>query len=357
MADGATTKTTRLFLAKSMVSRAGGASLSELMEKCGVSRITVWRLLNELRAAGTPVDEEKRGERTFYMVPASSRGATITMTQFEMVGVAVAQQIARYLDGTPMFEGLDGVFAKIEAALKRPDMVSNLQRKIFDVNEGAMRFTKRDNANIQALIDALLRDHQVAVKHERVENGELEFRVDPYTLLFHKKGPYLVGKSHHAGHKGEVRKLAFDGIRSVRWCKGDSFEYPATYTPERHLRGAFGIVHGEPVAIRVRFRKEVLRAVKRRRWHPTQKIGAVSEKEAWFAFEMKCTPSFEVQNWILSWGRNVEVLEPASLREWVKGEVAAMAGVYEGESSRPSVAPARAPRRAARGPGMPADGP
>ena len=76
MADGATTKTTRLFLAKSMVSRAGGASLSELMEKCGVSRITVWRLLNELRAAGTPVDEEKRGERTFYMVPASSRGAT-----------------------------------------------------------------------------------------------------------------------------------------------------------------------------------------------------------------------------------------------------------------------------------------
>jgi predicted DNA-binding transcriptional regulator YafY len=344
MAGGATTKTTRLLLAKSMVSRAGGASLSELTEKCGVSRITVWRLLNELRAAGTPVDEEKRGDRTFYMVPASARGATITMTQFEMVGIVVAQQIARYLDGTPMFEGLDGVFAKIEAALKRPDMISNLQRKIFDVNEGAMRFAKRDNENIQELLDALLRDHQVAVKHERVESGKLEFRVDPYTLLFHKKGPYLVGKSHHPEHKGAIRKLSFDGIRSLRWCKGDSFEYPATYTPERQIRGAFGIVQGEATMIRLRFRSEVLRAVKRRHWHATQKIGAEGGRDGWFAFEMKCAPSFEVKNWILSWGGNVEVVEPASLRDDVRREIAAMVGVYEG-TAREGEGAAAAPRR------------
>jgi predicted DNA-binding transcriptional regulator YafY len=335
LADGATTKTTRLLRAKSMVSRAGGASLAELMEKCGVSRITVWRLLNELRASGTPVDEEKRGDRTFYSVPASSRGATVAMTQFEMVGIAVAQQIARYLHGTPMFEGLDGVFAKIEAALKRPDMVSNLQRKIFDVNEGAMRFSKRDGANIQELLDALLRDHQVAVKHERVEDGKLEFRVDPYTLLFHKKGPYLVGKSHYEKHKGEIRKLAFDGIRSVRWCRGDSFDYPATYTPQRQLRGAFGIVQGEPTTIRLRFRKEVLRAVKRRLWHQTQRIDAGDEKAGWFAFEMRCAPSFEVQNWVLSWGRHVEVVEPASLRDGLRAEIAAMASVYGTGPMRP----------------------
>jgi proteasome accessory factor B len=330
MPDGATTKTTRLLLAKSMVSRAGGASLAELTEKCGVSRITVWRLLNELRASGTPVDEEKRSDRTYYVVPASSRGATIAMTQFEMVGVAVAQQTARYLDGTPMFEGLDGVFAKIEAALKRPDMVSNLKRKIFDVNEGAMRFAKKDNSNIQELVDALLRDHQVAVKHERVGDGKLEFRVDPYTLLFHKKGPYLVGKSHHPEHKGQVRKFAFDGIRSVRWCKGDSFVYPPTYTPERQLRGAFGIVSGESVVIRLRFRKEVVRAVRRRHWHPTQRVGAEADRDGWFPFEMKCAPSFEVKNWVLSWGRNVEVIEPAGLREDVRGEIAAMGEVYAG---------------------------
>ena len=319
-------KMTRFLLAKSMVSRAGGAPMSELVEKLGVSRVTVWRLLNEIRASGTPIDEERRGTGTFYEVPARARGATIAMTQFEMISVAVAQQVTRYLDGTPMFEGLGAVFEKIEAALKRPDLVSNLQRKIYDVNEGAMRFAKRDSANLEALLDALLRNHQVAVKHERVEEGGLEFRVDPYTLLLHKKGPYLVGKSHHADHKGEVRSFAFDGIRSVRWCKGESFVYPPEYAPARHIRGAFGIVRGRPTRIALRFRSQVRRAVKRRRWHATQRIGA--EKDGWFAFEMRCAPSFEVKNWVLSWGGNVEVVAPAKLREEIRAEVEAMRLVY-----------------------------
>jgi proteasome accessory factor B len=282
MPDGRTTRTPRLLLAKSMVSRAGGASLAELVSRTGVSRVTVWRMIRDLREAGTPIDEERRGDKTFYEVPASARGATITMTQFEMVGVAVARQIVRYLEGTPMFEGLDSVFAKIEAALRRPEMVRNLHRKIHDVNEGAMRFSKRDGENIQAILDALLCDQQVALRHERVEGGKLEFRVDPYTLLFHKQGPYLVGKSHHAGHKGEVRSFVFDGIRSARWCKGDSFVYPAGYSPVRQMRGAFGIVRGEPARIRLRFRKEVLRAVKRRRWHATQRLG--EERDGWVDF-------------------------------------------------------------------------
>jgi predicted DNA-binding transcriptional regulator YafY len=328
MADGSSTKATRLLLAKSMLSRPGGASLAELVERLAVSRVTVWRLLKELRAAGTPIDEEQRGDRTFYAVPASARGASIAMTQFEMIGVAVAQQVTRYLGGTPMFEGLDGVFRKIEAALRQPAMLSNLQRKIYDVNEGAMRFSARDGQNLQALLDALLRDHQVAVRHDRVAAGKQEFRVDPYTLLLHKKGPYLVGKSHYEGHKGEVRSFAFDGIRALRWCKGERFAYPSTYTPARHVRGAFGIVRGEPVIIRLRFRAEVLRAVKRRRWHATQKIGPV--RDGAFDFAMRCAPTFEVTNWVLSWGRNVEVLEPSSLREGLREEIEGMRAVYAG---------------------------
>src|ERR1700690_1219777 len=103
MSDEATTKTGRFLLAKNMLARPGGTSLAELTEKLGVSRITVWRLLNEIRDTGTPIEEERRLDKTYYAIPAGSRGASITMTQFEMVGVAVAQQIARYLEGTPMF--------------------------------------------------------------------------------------------------------------------------------------------------------------------------------------------------------------------------------------------------------------
>jgi proteasome accessory factor B len=329
MADAASTPKARLFLVKNMVSRPGGTSIPEICEELGVSRWTAMRLLRDAELSGTPIEKTWEDGETRFVVPARARGAQITMTQFEMIGIAVAQQTARYLDGTPMAESMESVFAKVAAALKRPDLVSNLRRKIFDVNEGAMRFTKRDAANIQALLDALLRDERVAVKHERVEGGELEFRFDPYTLMFHKKGPYLVGRSHHEAHKRdkrEMRTLAFDGIRSLRWCKGESFEYPATYTPERRLRGAFAIVAGEPEEIRVRFRKEVLRTVKRRTWHRSQRIGEVGGD--WFEVTLTCAPSFEVQNWVLSWGGSAEVLAPPALREKVAKEAAAMAGLY-----------------------------
>jgi proteasome accessory factor B len=293
------------------------------------------RLLRDLGLSGTPVEKRQESGGIRFVVPATARGAPIAMTQFEMIGIAIAQQTARYLEGTTLAESMESVFAKIALALKRPDLVSNLRRKIYDVNEGAMRFSKRDAANIQRLVDALLRDEQVAITHEYVEKGAVEFRVDPYTLLFHKKGPYLVGRSHHEKHEGAVRTFAFDGIGTLRWCKGTSFEYPTTYTPERQIRGAFGIVRGEPEGIRVRFHKKVLRSVQRRRWHRTQRIGPVDGD--WFEVTLACTASFEVQNWILSWGRHAEVLEPPALRASMAKEVAAMAVIYSGREIEPGV--------------------
>jgi predicted DNA-binding transcriptional regulator YafY len=278
------------------------------------------RILNDLRALGEPFEIlERRGRTNVYGIPQGSRGAMIAMTEFEMIGVAVAQQIARYLEGTPMFESLDQIFTKMEAALKRHDMVGNLRRKIHDVNEGAMLFKKRDGENIQALLDGLLRDQQVSVKHDKVDGGKVAFLVDPYTLLLHRKGPYLMGRSHHPAHGGEVRRFALDGIRSLEWCKGKAFAYPASYSPERELRHAFGIVRGAPSRIRVRFHSSVERSVKRRRWHRSQKVSPVVD--GWFTFEMRCAPSFEVKSWLLSWGSRATVLEPKALVEELRLEL------------------------------------
>jgi biotin operon repressor len=76
-----TTKTQRFLLARSMVSRAGGASIPQLMDKLGASRVTVWRMLSEIREDGTKLEEEEREGRTFFQVPQGQRGAQITLTE------------------------------------------------------------------------------------------------------------------------------------------------------------------------------------------------------------------------------------------------------------------------------------
>ena len=328
MKDKGHTPTTRLFLARSLVQRQGGATVAQLMTELEASRVTVMRYLRDLPKSGTPITSEWRGQVKAYFVPQKARSATIPMTGFEMVAVAVAKQIARYLEGTPFYEGLEQVIKKIEASLQNRDLGANLERKIFDVNEGAMLFRARDGENLDILVDALINDEQLLVRHEKVDKGRKAFAVDPYTLLFHRKGPYLVGRSHHPGHRKEpIRKFAFDGIRSLAREKGKTFVYPRDYRPERLLRHAFGIMDDPPELIRIRFRKKVERWVRRRRWHRTQKIGPVVD--GWFEVRMKCAPSGEVLTWVLGWGANAEILEPTKLREEAAAELKAASTLYQ----------------------------
>src|SRR6476469_171727 len=104
MRNDTTSPTTRLLTARTLVSRPGGATVAELMQTLGASRATVLRYLQALPEIGTILESEWRGSHKAYMVPQRLRGAAIVMTELEMVSVAVARQVLRYLDGTP-FEG------------------------------------------------------------------------------------------------------------------------------------------------------------------------------------------------------------------------------------------------------------
>jgi len=73
------------------------------------------------------------------------------------------------------------------------------------------------------------------------------------------------------------------------------------------------------------FETKVGRFVRRRLWHPTQKI---TKTEQGVELTMEVAGTTELKTWILGWGDQVEVLEPESLREEIAAEVARVAGKY-----------------------------
>src|SRR6185369_12068205 len=206
-------------------------------------------------------------------------------------------------------EDLDEVFAKLEATLKRKDFaaVRNLDRKVFDVNEARHLYEGRIE-DVNDIMTALLREDRLRVTHEGVSGGRKTFVLDPYTLLVYKKGLYLAGFSHH--HR-EIRTFALDGFREVDWLKGDRFDYPADYRPEQLTEGAFGLIRGEPTRVRVLFDSKVARYVQRRHWHPTQRFRRVADGGVEMAMDVRGT--VELANWVLGFGENALVLEPAEL--------------------------------------------
>jgi len=137
-----------------------------------------------------------------------------------------------------------------------------------------------------------------------------------------KRGIYLVGYSHH--HQA-IRTFALDGIRAADWRKGDRFDYPPDYDPGRLTEGAFGLVAGERQRVRIAFDKSVSRYVRRRLWHPTQKITATADG---VELVLDVAPTFELDNWILSFGDKATVIEPASLRQRVAAQLRRAAALY-----------------------------
>jgi len=306
-----------------LLDSSGGVTVYDIAERFGVSVRTAIRYLRALEAAGEPLFEQVVDRRKVWRLMPSARRETITLTTSQMTSLFLSRRVFDFLAGTGFKEDLDEVFSKLEATLRRKDFAAarHLDRKIHDVNEAPYVYGDRLEF-VNEIVTALLKEERLRISHEGVSRPTKPFLFEPYTLLVYKKGLYLAGWSHH--HAG-IRTFALDGFTSVEWLKGDKFEYPADYKPSQLFEGAFGLISGPRTRVRIFFSDEVARFVRRRQWHSTQKVARVP---GGVELSMEVAGTTELVNWVLGWGDQAEVREPASLREEVAAIVARMAARY-----------------------------
>jgi proteasome accessory factor B len=219
---------------------------------------------------------------------------------------------------------MEAIFRKVNSVLP-PRYAAHMER-IARVSLPLLQ-GGRDYARVaeplKLIRDALLYQYRLTLSY--ISPGKwqtIEYRVDPYTLIFYKGGLYLLGYAHN---RKALRTFAVERISRVRVEK-ERFEMPKEFQPEKHLKSAFGIVEENAMEVAVRFSPEIAHAVRDRLWHPTQKLKHESDGSAVISFT--AGGKMEIISWVLSYGRHAELLEPADLREEVKGIVAKMAGMY-----------------------------
>jgi predicted DNA-binding transcriptional regulator YafY len=315
----------RLAEVRGLLNSGEGASVYDIAERFGVSVRTAIRYIRALQVAGEPLYEEVAGRRKVWRLMASARQQTVTLTTAQMVALFLSRRVFDFLAGTGFKEDLDDLFGKLEAQLRRKDFAAarNLDRKVFDVNEARHLYEGRIE-DVNDIVTALLREERLRVTHESVSGGKKTFVLEPYTLMVYKKGLYLVGRSE--GHAGQIRTFALDAFREVEWLRGDTFDYPADYRPEQVTEGAFGLIRGSEVTrVRILFDAKVARYVERVLWHPTQRFKRTA---AGLEMTMEVRGTTEVVGWVLGFGGDARVVEPAALRKSVAGELARAASHY-----------------------------
>lgn len=314
----------RLNEVKALLNSSSGLTIYDISERLHVSERTAIRYLRALEDAKEPLYEEVVGRKKRWRLMPSARHESITLTTSQMVSLYLSRRVFDFLAGTGFKEDLEDVFALLEATLKRKDFVAakNLDRKLHDVNEAPYHYEDRVE-HVNEMITALLHEERLRVSHVSVAKGQKQFVLEPYTLVVYKKGLYLAGHSHH--HQG-LRTFSLDGFHDVEWLKGERFDYPADYQPSQLSEGMFGLIGGPRTRVRIRFDEEVARFVRRRQWHPTQRLERVEGGGVELSMEVAGT--VELLSWVLGFGDKAEVLEPESLRDEVAAELSRASARY-----------------------------
>jgi WYL domain len=101
-----------------------------------------------------------------------------------------------------------------------------------------------------------------------------------------------------------------------------SRSFPATFDAKEYLEGAWGILRGDLVTVRVLFSKAVARYIAERLWHPSQKLRELDDGR--LEVTLRVADTLEVRRWILGYGVHAEALEPATLREALRADAEAL---------------------------------
>ena len=145
------------------------------------------------------------------------------------------------------------------------------------------------------------------------------YAIEPSALT---RALYLIGmdESRQAQRTFKVERILEASLTP------ETFEGSST-TIARELLSAWDVISYEPmVRVAVRFSPEVAARVAETRWHPGQETE--SQPDGSLVWSASVSGVHEVRIWILGWGADAEVLEPAELRDSVGADLARAAARY-----------------------------
>ncbi len=324
----------------------GGRTIQTLMQEMKCSRRTIWRDLAVLQVAGFPLTTGQDGRESRYRLVESPRGLpAVPFTLTELMSLHLGRHLLVPLRGTPVGEAIHTALGKISATLG-PAAKAFLDR--LDRSVSARTVQTKDYSHASEVLRLL----QQALQERRTVEAEYHSfgrdafshrRLDPLHLWYQQGGMYLAAYCHT---RRQVLTFALERFRQVRVTM-DGFLPPPDFNLDRYLESSFGLFRGEPVRVSLRFSRQVARYVAERNWHPSQSLSPLLTGELEMTLRVPLSP--ELRRWILGYGKDVEVLDPKSLREDIRREwLAALRGTQGQVETLRLTARKPRPRSAAR---------
>lgn len=312
-------KVIRIFNIINAIQANPGISAADLAIKCDVNIRTIYRDLDVISLIA-PVTNEGRGTGyrfmgKFFLYPLN----------FSEQEALVFSLLPSVLDDNQLPPGFHTAYDKVMSThYKEKSQQNSIIEDIAGIIQmGTPAYRKESPNFLHPIIKAILEQKTIdTVYHTQSRNETTERRIDPYFLVPRDQRFYLIGYCHL---KQDVRTF-----RISRFLKAEltaqSFD-KGDFSIKKHLKNTWSIEQGEKnITFKVRFDADVARYIKEEELfvHPRMK----DQKDGSMIFEVTVNNEKEFIRWILQYGPSAEIIEPKSIRESLKKQLADWTKMY-----------------------------
>lgn len=324
MDDTSLNKSQKFVRILQLVQRRGGVSAQVLIERFELDSRTLRRYLADLRDLGLPIRDEGAGLERYISVDPTWARSGVQLTLSEVLSLHFGRTLFTFLEGTSFAADLEGAIERLEPAIARntADLTKDLDRKFLAVGEHVKDY-RGDGENLDEIVSALLYSNPADAEYRAARGISKIYRLEPMTMAVYRQGLYLFARD-----TAEDRVKSFAVERFIRFSRlrREHFEYPAGYDPTQLVHDSFGITSGPPEDVVATFTPAVSLYVRERHWHHSQKLEILGDGGVRLRMRVALGP--EVREWLLGFGADVRVEQPASLAAAVRDAHLAAAQRY-----------------------------
>ena len=313
----------QLNIISDLAARRFGVTYRELAALYEVHTRTIQRDLKFLsEEADFEFHEEVRDRRKYFKLVKSNL-PPLNFSIDEIIALTFIEGIVSPLEDEPYKEEFQKILNRIRAVV--PDQRREFLEKASEAYYPHHRGQKaQPSPEIFKTAHHAINERKVCtVIYRVITTGQTKtYPIIPLRFLYYHNGYYLLCR--HPNHDN-LLTLAAERIRRLK-VTSQTFDPPDAEDIENRIQQVFGITLEAPMDVKVRFSASQAPYIKQRTWHPTQEIEEVDDGEIILSF--RASGLYEIKSWILSHGKDAEVLEPPDLRDAIIEELQKNLGLY-----------------------------
>jgi len=243
----------------------------------------------------------------------------------QILALCAAQQSLVSHLGTPLEPSMRAVVGQMKAALDEKLHFAWAEMESILSFRPAAVAPLLDAKLFPLMVRAIRQQREVKLEYRKLGSGGLGAirLLRPHHLLYATGAWYLMANTPD---RKAIHTYALSRMKKPRLMK-QTFTRLANFDPEALLADCIGLFGGsDPQTVRLRVSARASDWIMERIWHPSQQWTRVKNGEVEMQMQVCLTP--ELENWVMQWGPNVEVLGPPELRQRIGELVREMGTIY-----------------------------